>query len=180
MERVSTPDVAVMLPTSPEEAAKAFGDGAGVTVLAGGTIVVPDLTYRRLAPQKVLMLARSGLDRITRESGVVTIGAAVPISELEGGDEPLATAARHVADVEVRAQATLGGNLCTAPGRETPRGDLQAPLLVLEARARSTGAGGERVEPLEDFLGAPHGRLLLDVAYDERPRETGYAAFWRP
>ena len=61
MERVSTSDVAVMLPTSPEEAAKAFGDGTGVTVLAGGTIVVPDITFRRLAPQKVLMLARSGL-----------------------------------------------------------------------------------------------------------------------
>jgi carbon-monoxide dehydrogenase medium subunit len=174
-------DVAVMLPTSPEEAAQAFGDGAGVTVLAGGTIVVPDITYRRLLPDRVLMLARSGLDRITRENGVVTIGAAVPVSELEGGDEPLATAARHVADVEVRSQATLGGNLCAAPGRETPRGDLQAPLLVLDARARSAGAGGERVEPLEEFLaGDVRRRLLLDVSYDDAPRQTAYAAFWRP
>src|SRR5712691_2339168 len=165
---MSTADVAVMLPTSPEEAAEAFGDGAGVTVLAGGTIVVPEITYRRLRPEKVLMLGRSGLGRITREGGTVTIGAAVPISELEDGDEPLATAARYVADIEVRSQATVGGNLCAPPGRDTPRGDLQAPLIALGARVRSTGSGGERVEPLEggDF----RRRLVLDVSYDDRPR----------
>src|SRR5205823_7868153 len=96
------PDVALMLPTSPGEAAEAFGDGAGITVVGGGTIVVPDVTYRRLRPEKVLMLARSGLDRITRADGTVTIGAAAPVSALEDLDEPLATAARYVADVEVR------------------------------------------------------------------------------
>jgi carbon-monoxide dehydrogenase medium subunit len=174
-------EVAVMLPTSPEEAAQAFGDGTGITVLAGGTIVVPDLTYRRLAPEKVLMLARSGLDRITREGGTVTIGAAAPVAALEELDEPLATAARYVGDLEVRAQATLGGNLCAGPGRETPRGDLQAPLIVLGARVRSTGAGGERTEPLEDFLDGDFSRrLVLDVSYDDKSREAGYAAMWRP
>jgi len=170
-----------MLPTSPEEAAQAFGDGTGITVLAGGTIVVPELTYRRLAPEKVLMLARSGLDRITRDGGAVTIGAAAPVSALESLDEPLATAARYVGDVEVRAQATVGGNLCAGPGRETPIGDLQAPLIALGARVRSAGSGGERTEPLEDFLaGDPRRRLVLDVSYDDKPREAGYAAMWRP
>ena len=74
----------VLLPTSPAEAAEAFGDGAGVTVVGGGTIVVPEITYGRLRPGRVLMLARSGLDRIVRADGVVTIGAAVPVSALEG------------------------------------------------------------------------------------------------
>jgi CO/xanthine dehydrogenase FAD-binding subunit len=173
-------DVAVLMPTSPAEAAEAFGDGSDVTVVGGGTIVVPEITYRRLAPRKVLMLSRSGLDRITRENGLVTIGAATPVAALETLDEPLATAARYVADIEVRSQATLGGNLCAGPGRDTPRGDLQAPLIVLGARVRSAGAGGERTESLEDFLAGGGGRLLLDVAYDERARQTGYAAAWRP
>jgi carbon-monoxide dehydrogenase medium subunit len=171
----------VVIPTTPEEAVTAFGDGSGVTVLAGGTIVMPELTHGRLKPDKVLMLARSGLDKVSRDSGTVTIGAAVSVSALEALDEPLATAARHVADGEIRAQATVGGNLCSGPGADAPRGDLQAPLIVLGARVRSTGKGGERTEPVEDFLaGGAAGRLVLDVSYDEADRKTAYEAVWRP
>jgi CO/xanthine dehydrogenase FAD-binding subunit len=169
----------VLLPTSPEEAATAFGDGSGVTVLAGGTIVMPELTYGRARPERIVFLGRSGLAGVTRANGTVTIGAATPISALVELDEPLATAARHVGDGEIRAQATLGGNVCAGPGGETPRGDLQAPLIALGARVRSTGAGGERVEPLEDFLGSSAGRLVLDVSYDDTERKTGYAAVSR-
>ncbi len=171
----------VVIPTTPEEAVSAFGDGDGVTVLAGGTIVMPELTHGRLKPSKVLMLARSGLDKVTRDSGTVTIGAAVSVSALEELDEPLATAAKHVADGEIRAQATVGGNICAGPGAEAPRGDLQAPLIALGARVRSTGKGGERTEPVEDFLaGGAEGRLVLDVSYDEADRKTAYEAVWRP
>jgi len=171
----------VVIPTTPAEAAEAFGDGDGITVLAGGTVVMPELNYGRLRPGKVLMLGRSGLDTITREGGVVTIGAGVSVAALEALDEPLATAAQHVGDGEIRAQATLGGNLCAEPGAETPRGDLQAPLIVLGARVHSTGKGGERTEPVEDFIaGGMEGRLVLDVAYDEADRKTAYTAAWRP
>jgi CO/xanthine dehydrogenase FAD-binding subunit len=45
---------------------------------------------------------------------------------------------------------------------------------------RSSGAGGERTEPLADFLAGTAGRLVLDVSYDDMPRTTGYAAAWRP
>lgn len=171
----------VVIPTTPDEAVAAFGEGEGITVLAGGTIVMPELTYGRLRPGKVLMLGRSGLDQIVREGGVVTIGAGVSVSVLAGLDEPLASAARHVADGEVRAQATLGGNLCAGPGAEAPRGDLQAPLIALGGRVRSVGKGGERAEPVEGFLaGGTAGRLVLDVSYDDVPRAAAYAAAWRP
>jgi CO/xanthine dehydrogenase FAD-binding subunit len=173
--------VDVVIPTTPEEAVTAFGDGSGITVLAGGTIVMPDLTHGRLQPGKVLMLGRSGLDKITREGGTVTIGATVPVSELEELDEPLASVAKHVADGEIRAQATVGGNLCAPPGTDAPRGDLQAPLIALGARVRSAGAGGERTEPIEDFLArGTAGRLVLDVSYDDKDRKAAYAAAWRP
>lgn len=170
----------VVIPTTPEEAAAAFGDGEGITVLAGGTIVMPDITYGRVRPGKVLMLARSGLDQITKAGGIVTIGAATSVSALETLDEPLATAARNVADGEVRAQATVGGNICAGPSREAPRGDLQAPLIALGARVRSTGKGGETVQPIEEFLDEADGRLVLDVAYDEADRRASYAAARRP
>jgi carbon-monoxide dehydrogenase medium subunit len=179
-EPVALADVDVLVPTSAEEALAAFGDGADVTVVAGGTIVVPEITAGRLRPKRALLLARAGLDGISREAGRVTIGATTPISALVDGDEPLATAARHVADPEVRGQATVGGNLCAEPSPDAPRGDLQAALVALGAVVRSGGRGGERTEPLEEFLSNGGGRLVLDVSYDDAPRKTGYAAAWRP
>jgi carbon-monoxide dehydrogenase medium subunit len=172
--------VEVILPTSPDEAAQAYGDGDGVTVLGGGTIVMPEITHGRLRPDRVLMLGRSGLDGVSRTGGVVTIGATATVAALVDADEPLATAARHVADPEIRGQATLGGNLCAAASDEAPRGDLQAPLIVLGARVRSVGAGGERTEPVEDFLASPAGRLVLDVSYEDVARTSGYTAARRP
>lgn len=171
----------IVIPASPEEAVAAFGSGSGVTVVGGGTIVVPEITYGRLQPSRVLMLTRSGLDQVTREDRTVTIGAAVSVSALESLDEPLASAARHLGDLEIRAQATVGGNLCTAHSGEAPRGDLQAPLIALAARVRSAGDGGERTEPVEDFLaGGAGGRLVLDVSYDDVERKAAYATARRP
>src|SRR3954447_17219858 len=173
-------DVEVLVSGSADEAIAAFGDGSGVTVVGGGTIVMPEVAAARLKPAKALLLGKSGLSGVSREGGKVTIGAATPVSELEDGDEPLANAARHVGDIEIRAQATVGGNLCSTASADAPRGDLQAPLLVLGATVRSAGAGGEQTEPLEDFLANGAGRLLLDVSYDEADRTTGYAAVHRP
>lgn len=173
-------DVAVVVPTSPDEALAAYGDGRDVTVVGGGTIVLPDLAAGRLHPKRAILLARAGLDGITRDGGRVTIGATTPLSALEGGDEPLATAARNVADTEIRGQATVGGNLCAEASADAPRGDLQAALIALGATVRSGGKGGERSEPVENFLGGGGGRLVLDVSYDDAPRQTGYASVRRP
>jgi len=175
-------DVSVLIPASADEAAAAFGDGSGVTVVAGGTIVLPELAAGRLRPKTALLLGRAGLAGIERKDGRVTIGAGTPVSALHDADRPLADAARHVGDLEVRAQATVGGNVCSASSDDAPRGDLQAALLALGADVRSTGKGGEATEPLERFLadGAGAGRLVLDVSYDDAPRQAGYAAVWRP
>jgi CO/xanthine dehydrogenase FAD-binding subunit len=171
----------VLLPTTPAEAIAAFGDGSGVTVVGGGTIVMPEVTAGRLRPDRVLMLARAGLSGVSRRDGAVTIGAATPVAELVGGDQPLASAAAHVADPEIRAQATIAGNLCAAPGEEAPRGDLQAPLMALGAQIRSIGAGGERSESVESFLsGDGAGRLVLDVSYPDARRSASYASVHRP
>lgn len=179
-EPVGLSDVSVLVPASVDEAVDAFGDGAEVTVLAGGTIVMPELASGRLRPKSALLLGRAGLAGITRANGKVTIGAVTPVSELADADAPLAQAAEHVADIEVRSQATVGGNVCAVSSDDTPRGDLQAALLALGATVRSAGKGGERSEPLEDFLADGDGRLVLDVSYDDVPRQAGYAAIWRP
>lgn len=158
----------VLFPASADEAVTAFGDGAGVTLIGGGTIVVPEITYGRLAPTRTVVLTRAGLDGISTAGTTVTIGAGTSVGALLTLGETvtaLAACAANVADHEIRRQATVGGNVCAGQGHDAPRGDLQGPLLALDATARSAGAGGERVEPLEDFLSARESRLLLDVSF---------------
>jgi carbon-monoxide dehydrogenase medium subunit len=146
------------MPASAAEAVEGFGDGHGVTVFAGGTMLMPEIAYGRYPRGgRTLLLTRAGMDEISGE-GTVTIGAMTRLTALAGsGLEPLATAATDV------------GDLCA-------RGDLQAPLLAVGARVRSAGAGGERTEPVEDFLahaGDGEPRLVLAVEVD-RPRGASY------
>ena len=173
----SSPDV--LLPRSPEEAVDAFGDGSAVTVIAGGTIVLPELTYGRLRPTRALILTSAGLRGVTRDGGAVTVGATTPVAELVDLPAPVGPCAANVADGEIRGQATLGGNLCAGEGTGVPRGDLQGALLAVDATVRSAGAGGERTEPLADFLANRHGRLLLDVSF-ELPAAGAFAPLDRP
>ena len=171
-------DTEVVMPASAAQAVQAFADGRGVTVFAGGTILMPEIAYGRYPRRgRTLMLERAGLDVISGD-GTLTIGAMTRLSALAASDlEPLATAAGDVADLEVRAQATVGGNLCDSPGAESPRGDLQSPLLAVGARVRSAGASGERTEPVEDFLASSDDepRLVLAIEVD-RPRRAAYVS----
>lgn len=174
-----TPDA--LIPTSRGAAAALYGDGEGITVFAGGTILLPEVASGRLILDRTLMLHRSGLDELRIEDDRVVIGAMVSVAALAGGpDGVLANVARHLADGEVRRNATVGGNICAAPGRDAQRGDLGGPLIALGARVRSTGAGGERIEPIEDFLaGDRTRRLVLDVEYDRFDRRSGTSGLRR-
>lgn len=170
----------VLVPTSADEAASLYGDGDGITVVAGGTILLPEIAAGRVKPERALMLHRSGLAELRSDDGVVRLGAMVPVAALvDCEDEVLARFAGHVADGEVRRNATLGGNLCAGPGQASQRGDLGAPLIALGARVRSTGRGGERTEPVEDFLANRDGRLVLEVEYDRIPRRWGTSGMRR-
>jgi CO/xanthine dehydrogenase FAD-binding subunit len=168
----------VVLPASPDEAVSAFGDGSGVTVIGGGTIVMPDITAGRIRPSKTLLLARAGLSGVARNGAAVTLGAMAPLQELVDLAAPVGPCAANIADVEIRLQATVGGNLCAGAG-EAPRGDLQGALLAVGARVRSAADGGTTTEPLEDFLANRRGRLVLDVTYEE-PAAGAFVALDRP
>ena len=168
----------VLLPTSASEAAALFGDGADVTVIAGGTIVMPTLAGGRAQPRKALVLTHAGLGGVTREGRTTTIGATTSVGDLVGFVDPLGSCAANIADREIRAQATVGGNLRAGAGADAPRGDLQGALLALDAVARSSGADGEVTEPLETFLNA-RSRLLLDVSFED-PAAGAFAAIEYP
>jgi len=121
------------------------------------------------------MLHRSGLDSLDTGADVIRMGAATTLASLiDATDDLLTRFAEYVADGEVRRNATVGGNLCASAGLGSQRGDLGAPLIALGARVRSTGRGGERTEPIEDFLsGERDGRLVLSIEYDRPSGKTG-------
>ncbi len=171
----------LLVPTSADEAASLYGSGEGLTVFAGGTILLPEIAAGRLSPTRPLLLHKAGLDAIHEEGERTVIGAMVPVAKLvDSPEHVLAEAARHLADREVRRNATVGGNLCAPPGVDAQRGDLGGPLIALGARVRSVGAGGERTEPVEDFLaGDRTGRLVLEVEFDRFERRSGGAGLRR-
>jgi len=161
-----------LVPRSVDEAVQLFGDGDGITVFAGGTTLMPEIAAGRMSPARALLLHRSGLDDLRADGDVIRMGPMVTVATLaDGADGLLARFAQQVGDGEIRAAATVGGNLCATAGLGSQRGDLGAPLIALGARVRSTGKGGERTEAVEDFLaGDRSGRLVLEIEYD---RPTG-------
>jgi CO/xanthine dehydrogenase FAD-binding subunit len=149
-------------PRSLDEAAEILRAG-NVTVLAGGTDVMPQTNAGRLRYQPVLMNIRRvpELAGIAEQGGVVRIGALVTITELLESAlvrERLGLlwqACDHFASDQIRNAATLGGNVCNA----SPAGDTLVPLLALEARAvlasKPNGALETRRVPLEQFFTGP-------------------------
>ena len=107
-----------LVPTSADEAAQLFGDGEGITVFAGGTILMPEIAAGRLKPARALLLHRSGLDGSSTDGDVVRIGAMTPGRGARRRERRAARPLRRARsrDLEVRAAATVGGNLCAPRG----------------------------------------------------------------
>jgi CO/xanthine dehydrogenase FAD-binding subunit len=149
-------------PTSLDEAAGILRAG-NVTVLAGGTDVMPQTQAGRMRFQPVLMNVRRvpELMGIVEQGGVVRIGALVTITELLESAlvrerlNLLWQACDHFASDQIRNVATVGGNLCNA----SPAGDTLVPLLALDARvvlaAKPNGTLQTRRVPLAEFLLGP-------------------------
>lgn len=155
-------------PQSLDEATEILRAG-NVTVLAGGTDLMPQTRAGRLRLQPVLMNVRRvpELGGIALEGGVVRIGALVTIAELResalvrGRLDLLWQACDHFAADQIRNAATIGGNLCNA----SPAGDTLVALLALGARAvlaaKPNGALQRRRVPLEQFFVGP-GRTVRE------------------
>ncbi len=149
-------------PRSLEEAAEILR-GGDVTVLAGGTDVMPQSQAGRLRFQRVLMNVRHvpEMTGITEQGTTVRIGALVTITELLRSPlvrarlNVLWQACDHFASDQIRNAATVGGNLCNA----SPAGDTLVPLLALDATAvlvaKPNGTLETRRVPLGAFFTGP-------------------------
>lgn len=141
--------------------------GPGGRFLAGGTDLVIAIKEKGLSPRYLVDLKRiPGLRGIRVESdGTVRIGALTTMREVETSAAIrsrypfLAQSAAEVGSIQIRNRATIGGNMANA----TPSADVAPGLLVLDARARIVGPGGERTIPLEEFFRGP-GQTVLEPA----------------
>jgi xanthine dehydrogenase small subunit len=150
--------------------------GAGATLLAGGTVLVPLLAQSTI--RAVLDLRRiEALHALDEGADGLRVGAMVTLARLlhatgtadgdRAGDRCLGQAARAVGNPNVRRAATVGGNVAL------PAGDLHPALLVLQATVAISVAGqDDRELPFATLAndGVPGGALIRHVTI---PRELG-------
>jgi CO/xanthine dehydrogenase FAD-binding subunit len=144
-------------PSSLEQAVESLHRERGdVTILAGGTDLMPQQQAGRLKPKRVLMNIRriAELKGVTLADGTIHIGALTTITELLCDPlvrrhlPVLAEAGDRFASNQIRNVGTLGGNICNA----SPAGDMLVPLLVLDARAELASLAGGKLTRREVAL----------------------------
>lgn len=125
------------------------GHGYELQVIAGGTMMVPQINEGRFFPQLVMGLRRAGMNQVLA-NGAVVIGATATMSQMAGlADFPmLAQAAQSIGGWAVRNMATVAGNLFN----QAPQGDFCTALLALDARLKIENQTGARLMSLEQFL----------------------------
>ena len=124
-------------------------------IIAGGTSVVLMLQQKLIAPSVLISLGRvPNYDYIRLEEDGLHIGALTKLRDLERSEiiwnfsPALAHTFRVVANVRVRNQATIGGNLSAADYAADP----PAMLTALGARVQIQGPGRAREISLRDFF----------------------------
>jgi aerobic carbon-monoxide dehydrogenase medium subunit len=124
----------------------------GTRPLSGGTALMLMMKAGVLRPQRLVSLAKLGLNKIEFSSGL-RIGAMTTLSALERSPEirkgwpVIARALRTLSNVRVRNVATVGGALAHAD----PHMDLPPLLSALGAKVVVHGRSGQRSMPVEDL-----------------------------
>ena len=151
--RTSTDGVARFLrPGTLAEALRAMQENPEAKPVAGATDLGVEVNLRHSRPPLVLAVDRlEELRTLAFDDGLVEIGAALTLSEVErglGGGVPLlAQLFPQFASRLIRNAATLGGNLSTG----SPIGDSAPVLLALDATVVLCSLGGEREVPLSEY-----------------------------
>ncbi|WP_374649881.1 xanthine dehydrogenase family protein subunit M [Dongia sp.] len=122
--------------------------------LAGGHSLIPMMKLRMAAPEHLVDLGAIKELRGIGEAGAeIVIGATATQAELIKSDRLAAKlpiireTALQIADPQIRAKGTLGGNVANGD----PGNDMPAVMQALNAQYMLQGAGGERAVPARDF-----------------------------
>ena len=129
----------------------------GVHPLAGGTDLVLWASQRG-EPRRLVWTGNvSELQRVDADDDPLRIGAAVTASRIvrdarfRRGAPAVVDGAHKIGSVQLRNQATLVGNLCTA----SPSGDTIPGLLVHDAKVEIASASSRRHVDVGDFVLGP-------------------------
>jgi aerobic carbon-monoxide dehydrogenase medium subunit len=151
------PEFDYVAPDSLDEALAALADGGeDAKVLAGGHSLLPLMKMRLAVPTLLVDLRKlDDLRGVERANGSWRLGALTRHVELQDNDEMglASTAAKQIADQQVRNRGTIGGTLAHGD----PASDLPAVLLASEGSVTARAAsGGERTiaaaDLFEDYL----------------------------
>src|ERR671936_200701 len=142
-------------PRSLDEALALLDRHAGqARIVAGGTDVLVELSRGIKRTQTLIdITALDHLKYIRQDDGVIRLGALATHNDVVASPLcprhalPLAQACWEVGAPQIRARATVAGNLVTA----SPANDTIVPLMALEAEVVLVSVEGERVVPLHDF-----------------------------
>lgn len=103
------------------------------------------------------------LNTVTKENGVLRIGAAVPMNGITAAlkDDKafcaIADAASDVGSPQIRAKGTMAGNLCNA----SPAGDMLPVSWLYDAQLELMNADGTAsVTPVNGFITGPQKTIL--------------------
>jgi carbon-monoxide dehydrogenase medium subunit len=168
-------------PTTVQEATGALVDfGERARFYAGGAELLLLLHHGLLAAEVLVDVKKiERLHRIDADDGALRIGACVTHRALEQSalvrahSPALAFAESQVANVRVRNQGTLGGNLAF----NDPHSDPGTVLLIHDATVAIGNENGERRIALRDFLvdmyatALEGGDLLLDIEIPRLPEK---------
>jgi carbon-monoxide dehydrogenase medium subunit len=152
------------------ESSKLYAGGAELVLLMRNGMVHPDYL--------IDIKGIADLNPIAWDGRALTLGACATHHNIERDPSvrrylpALAYAESQVANVRVRAQGTLGGNLCFSD----PHSDPGTALLIYEAKATVANGKALRQMPLEEFLVGMYvtalepDELLVDVRAQPLPQ----------
>lgn len=151
------PKFEYLAPRTVDEVCSLLAERRGdARLLAGGTDLILQMKRREVAPAAIIGLKGvEGLSFIrSGKDGGVAIGAMTTMRAIERSSlirekyDFFSATAGTIGSPEIRAVATVGGNLSGA----LPCADFPAPLITLGARVKLTSKRGERWVSLEDFF----------------------------
>ena len=139
-------------PKTLDEALTLLTQTDGARVIAGGQELLTELKLHRIvSPLLVDLRQIPGLRNVGRHPGEDTLSLGALTTGMELAEHPevrakaqaLAEAAKSMGDAQSRNRGTLGGNLAFG----SPRADLPAALLVLNASIYVVGPKGPNIMP---------------------------------